>query len=170
MTRPDPFASAPVQDEAQTAQPADQGSVWDSPPAEAPKAVVQNVVQKDGKVVLTFKGGSGFEAPWIVIHATDLEDALDQVSDEALADLMGRVQRAGQAFASQGPAKSQGGGNNRGTWQKRSNAPAQAQQPPAGSPAAPGPDWTYKSGAKKSGGTWQAWMPPQGSQEDPVWF
>lgn len=169
MTRPDPFASAPapVADEAQTAPAEAPASVWDNPPTSADVKQLQNVVQNDGKIVLTFKGGTGFDAPWIVVHATTLTDALDTVSDEGLADLMGRVQRAGAHFAGQGPVNAGRGGQQT----QRSNAPAAAQQPPPGSPPCPGPGWVYKSGKKKNGqGTWQGWMPPQGSTEKPVFF
>ncbi|AWY03580.1 hypothetical protein SEA_HOOKMOUNT_49 [Mycobacterium phage Hookmount] len=187
----DPFANAPETTEAPEAE-AQEESVFDAPPPEAPKKApakkaaakkaepsVTNVIASDeGKVVLTFKGGTGFDAPWIVIHATDLDDALAQVTGEnasTLGALFERVQNAGQHFSGLGP-KPANGGNGGGSGgggggQRRSNAPRQAQEPPADAPPAPGPDWTYKSGKKKNGnGTWQAWMPPRGSNEDPVWF
>ncbi|AHY27114.1 hypothetical protein PBI_PHANTASTIC_51 [Mycobacterium phage Phantastic] len=191
-TLQDPFANAPVETEAPEAE-AQEESVFDAPPPEAPKKApakkaapkkaepkVTNVVAaSEGKVVLTFKGGTGFDAPWIVIHANDLDDALDQVTGDnaaTLGALFERVQNAGQHFAGLGNSSGQsnGGGNRgggNGGGQRRSNAPREAQQPPADAPPAPGPDWVYKSGKKKNGnGTWQAWMPPRGSNEDPVWF
>ncbi|AFU20673.1 hypothetical protein SEA_CHUPACABRA_47 [Mycobacterium phage Chupacabra] len=184
----DPFASAPTADEAQAAPEQPQESVFDAPPAEAPapakkapakkaaaKATAAPVVAapSEGKVVLTFKGGTGFDAPWIVIHAEDLDDALDQVTTQGstLMALMERVQGAGKHFAAQGtPAPSNGGGRGGNTGQ-RQNAPRQAAQPPADAPPAPGPDWVYKSG-KSARGPWQAWMPPQHLKdvEKPVWF
>ncbi|QHB38079.1 ribonucleoside reductase class II [Mycobacterium phage Noelle] len=178
----DPFASAPANDEAQAA-PEPQESAFDAPPPEAPKkAPAKKAAAKaapakaaaasgEGKVVLTFKGGSGFDAPWIVIHAEDLDDALAQVTNQGdtLGALMTRVQNAGQHFAGMAPAKS-GGGNSGGGGGGRSNAPRGAQEPPAGTPPAPGPDWTYKSGTGKNGKPWSAWMPPRGSDEKPVWL
>ncbi|QBP29249.1 hypothetical protein SEA_PHIGHTER1804_49 [Mycobacterium phage Phighter1804] len=176
----DPFASAPATDEAQAA-PEPQESAFDAPPPEAPKkapakkaaakaAPAKAAASGEGKVVLTFKGGSGFEAPWIVIHAEDLDDALDQVTNQGatLGALMERVQNAGQHFSGMAPAKS--GGGNGGGGGGRSNAPRGAQEPPAGTPPAPGPDWTYKSGTGKNGKPWSAWMPPRGSDEKPVWL
>ncbi|ASZ75485.1 ribonucleoside reductase class II [Mycobacterium phage Kimona] len=187
-TLQDPFNDAPAQDEAQTeAAPAPQESAFDAPPPEAPKKApakkapakkaepkVTNIVQsEEGKVVVTLKGGAGFEAPWIVIHADSVEDAQEQMSKTAaLKDLMEKAQSAAKYFASLGPAKSgggNGGGNRGGGYQRRNNAPRQAQEPPADAPPAPGPDWVYKSGTS-SRGPWQAWMPPQGSNEKPVWF
>ncbi|QLF84446.1 hypothetical protein SEA_TOPANGA_46 [Mycobacterium phage Topanga] len=181
----DPFASAPTTDEAQAA-PEPQESVFDAPPAEAPapakkapakkaaaKAAPVAAAPSEGKVVLTFKGGTGFDAPWIVIHAEDLEDALDQVTTQGatLMALMERVQGAGKHFAAQGPAAPSNGGGRGGNTGQRQSAPRQAQQPPADAPPAPGPDWVYKSG-KSARGPWQAWMPPQHLKdvEKPVWF
>lgn len=187
----DPFASAPADDEAQAEQPAEE--TFAAPPAEpepapapAKKApakksagtlkvdVKPNILPvSEGKVVLTFKGGVGFDAPWIVIHAADLQDAHDQVSGEnavLLAQVMDRTQKAGQHFASQGtsaPSKGNGGGGN---TRQRSSAPRGATEPPAGAPPCPGPGWVFKSGVSKAGNAWKAWMPPQGSDEKPLFF
>jgi hypothetical protein len=105
----------------------------------------------DGKVVLTFKGGRGYEAPWIVIHANGLQEAHDfVVGDNAtlLAVVMDRVQTASKHFAGIGgdaaPAQ----------------APAQAGGPPPGSQAAPGGEKRYcnhgemvfKTGVAKASG------------------
>jgi len=189
----DPFASAPADEAQATPEPeAPAETVFDTPPAEAPpapaapakKAPAKKAAAKaapapvqvgsDGKVVLTLKGGTGFDAPWIVIHATDLQDAHEQISGEngaLLAQIMERTQIAAQHFAKLG-----GGSSAPAQRPQRQAAPAAAQQPPAGSPAAPGPDWVYKTGVSKSGPnagqTWQAWMPPQHLKdvEKPVWF
>jgi len=174
VTVADPFAAAPEFDEAQAApEPVDE-SPFEEPPVEAPKkAPAKKVAAKpakkentlsESKITITLKGGSGFDAPWIVIHADDLEDASRQVNDEAalLADVMERVQKAGQHFAGLGPSKpaSSSGG-----------APARpGAEAPGGTPAAPGPDWTYKTGVGKNGKTWKAWMPPRGSDASPVWL
>jgi len=185
----DPFASAPA-DEAQTEIPEPQPeTVFDQPPAEAPeapapapkKAPAKKAIgtydkpTDEGKVVLTFKGGTGFDAPWIVIHAMSMQDAHDQVTGEngtLLAATMERVQAAGKHFAGMGGGSKSGGGA-----PQRQAAPAAAQQPPAGSPPCPGDGWVYKSGVSKSGPkagqTWQAWMPPQHLKDagtKPVWF
>jgi hypothetical protein len=172
---PDPFASAPADDEAQapTLTVVD-GTPFAEPPAEAAKkAPAKKVAQKntntkedalsEGKLTVTLKGGPGFDAPWIVIHATDAEDALDVFNQDAttLAALMEKVQNAGKFFTGLAPAKAVGGGG----------APARpGAEAPAGVAAAPGPDWVFKSGVGKTGKTWKAWMPPRGSDEQPVWL
>lgn len=179
MTITDPFASAPAGEEAQaTPEPAEP--TFEAPPAEAPKKaapkkaiatatvdVKPNLLPVDeGKVVLTFKGGTGFDAPWIVIHAKDLNDAEEQISGDnaaRLARIMERAQVAGQHFAKLG------GGRETQAAPQRQAAPAAAQQPPAGSPPSPGEGWVYKSG-NKNGRSWQGWMPPRGSDAKPVFF
>ncbi|OHT67808.1 hypothetical protein BKG67_23130 [Mycobacteroides chelonae] len=140
MTQPDPFA--PSADEPQTAPPQapatpddpwsapPQGFATPEPPAQAP-AVKTVAPSEDGKVVLTFKGGTGYDAPWIVIHATSLEDAHDQVTGEnanLLAKVMTQTQNAGSHFSRLGGGKPTGGGNSGGG----SNAPQAAQQAPNG--------------------------------------
>ena len=177
MTVADPFAAAPEFDEAQAApEPVDE-TAFEEPPVEAvsvkkaptKKAAAKPAKKEDelseGKVTLTFKGGSGFDAPWVVLHPTDLDDALEMVSGNnaaTLAQVFERVQNAGQLFSGMGPAKpaaSSGG------------APARpGAEAPGGTPAAPGPDWTYKTGVGKNGKTWKAWMPPRGSDASPVWL
>lgn len=172
----DPFAAAmaPAQDEAQQ-QTETSGSPWDTPPPEAakPAPVVKNVVQNDeGKVVLTFKGGTGFDAPWIVVHANDLDEALYYVGDEGgkkLIELMQGVQNAGKYFASQGGSAPSNGGGGGGGNRGRSNAPQGAKQPPPGVEPAPGPEYEYKSGTK-NGKFWHGWFPPRNSGKDVVWL
>lgn len=53
----------------------------------------------EGKVVVTLKGGRDFDAPWIVIHADDTEDALKQLSDEKMGELISRTKEVGALFA-----------------------------------------------------------------------
>ncbi len=111
-------------------------------------------------VTVTLKGGAGFDAPWIVIHAADLEDAYEQVSGDnatLLAKLMDRAKAAAKHFTG-------------GEASPARPAPAVASAPPAGAGEPPGPDWTFKSGIGKTGKPWKAWMPPRGSDEQPVWI
>lgn len=144
----------------------------DAAPFEAPalkKAAVKKVAVKadpdsEGKLTVTLKGGAGFDAPWIVVHAANVDDALEVFQGAAgkLASLMDRVQAAGKHFTGLAPAKATGGSG---------GAPARpGAEAPEGTPAAPGPDWTYKSGVGKNGKTWKAWMPPRGSDAQPVWL
>lgn len=177
MATADPFASAPAADEAQTTTPepeAPQESPFDNPPADAPEApkeapitdkpAPRPVPTGDGKVVLTFKGGSGYDAPWIVIHAADLDDAAAQIEGEnanTLAKIMEKVQRAGQHFSGLAPAKAStgGGGNSGGSGR---------QAPPQGAQEAPGGEKRYcshgemqfKSGTSKQGKPWKGFFCP----------
>ena len=167
----DPFASAPAADEAQnTPAPATEPSPFDAPPADVPTPqeapistapVARPVATADGKVVLTFKGGLGFDAPWIVIHAADLQDAADQVSGSnasLLADTMAKVQSAGAHFASLAPNKpaatAPAGGGGR--------APQQAQQAPGGqSKTCAHGEMQFRSGVSaKTGKAWKAFFCP----------
>ncbi|AVJ50796.1 hypothetical protein SEA_OLANP_52 [Mycobacterium phage OlanP] len=186
MTMIDPFASAPADDEAQAAAPVEapepEESLFDEPPAEAPKkapakkaaAKVTNVVApSEGKVVLTFKGGTGFDAPWIVIHAESLQDAYEQMVGEngaLLGELFTRVQNAGQAFAKLAPQPAGGGngGSRGGSTQRQSNAPQAAQEAPNGEKryCAHG-EMKFKSGvSKKNGKPYQMFVCQSGDRND----
>jgi hypothetical protein len=160
LTDIDPFEDATVDD-------------TDVAPFEAPapkkaapkKAAVKADPDSEGKLTVTLKGGAGFDAPWIVVHAGSVDDALEVFQADAtkLASLMDRVQAAGKYFVGLAPAKPASGSG---------GAPARpGAEAPAGTPTAPGPDWTYKSGVNaKTGKTWKAWMPPRGSDDPPVWL
>lgn len=164
MTDHDPFASAPAE-EAQ--QP--EAATYSSGGAITVDVKPNIVPPSEGKVVLTFKGGTGFEAPWIVIHATDLEDAHRQVSEEAalLASLMDRVQKAGSHFAASGPVNTGRGGNTGSP----SSPPQGATSAPAWAPAPHQPDAVYKTGVSAaSGKVWHAWMSPQKGGYEPLFF
>ena len=164
MTEFDPFNDVPQDEDA--VEPFTE----DTPPKKAaakkvttPKKDSGNGSDREG-VTVTLKGGAGFDAPWIVIHASDVEDAYDQVSGDnasVLAKLMDRVRHAASHFTSLGGA----------TTNPAGGAPARpGNEAPAGTADAPGPDWTYKTGVGKNGKTWKAWMPPRGSDASPVWL
>lgn len=177
----DPFANAPAPDPAPEGEAQDSG--FDAPPAEAPKKAAKKAAPKaasnaapvvnvgaDGKHVVTLKGGAGFDAPWYVIHAKDLDEVEELFAGEdagRLLAVMGRIQNAAQAFVKLGPAKeARQGGNGGGGGGGRSNAPRGAQEPPSWFPPSPGEGWQYRSGQKKDGsGLYHAWAPPRGSNE-----
>jgi len=97
----DPFETAPEGndtpgDEAQ----ADIDSQGVIHPKEKPVVVVPS---SEGKVTVTLKGGVGFNAPWVVIHGKDVGDALDQINDPQITDLLTRAQKASAYFADQAP-------------------------------------------------------------------
>jgi hypothetical protein len=111
----------------------------------------------ESKIVMTFKEGAGFDSSWTVVHAGSVEEA-DAILDDKFAALLTKQKKVAAFYrGSDAP-------------QTRS-APAQATEAPSGTPAAPGPDWVYKTGVNaKTGKTWKAWMPPRGSTENPVWL
>ncbi|WP_158881915.1 hypothetical protein [Amycolatopsis anabasis] len=132
----DPFADAPA-DEAQAA------------PAQAPAATPARPVAagSEGKVVVTLKGGAGFDAPWVVVHAADVEDAIGHLSDEKLRDLLDRTKRAGGYFAG-GSSAPQGGGQ-----QRQAGKPEGADQAPGGEERyCKHGQMQFKSGVSKSSG------------------
>jgi hypothetical protein len=175
MAEFDPFAAAPAADEAQSTQaPSPETSPFDAPPADVPNAtqeapistatVARPVASNDGKVVLTFKGGTGFDAPWIVIHAADLQDAADQVSGSnasLLADTMAKVQKAGEHFAGlAAPKTAAQNGNSGGGGGGR--APQAAQSAPGGqSKTCAHGEMQFRSGVSaKTGKAWKAFFCP----------
>jgi hypothetical protein len=172
LTEVDPFA-----DVADTAE--DQG--FDAPPPEAPKKVpakkpvVKPAVSTDadGKVTMTLKGGSGFDAPWVVIHAADIPDAYEQLSGDnaaLLVEVMNKVAKASKYFNGLYLVGTDTNGNIQTSAGPRQGAPRQSQQPPAGAPECP-PGWEFKSGvSKNTGKPWKGFFPPRGSDEKPLFF
>ena len=144
-------------------------------------------------VTVTFKGGTGFESPWIVVHASDPADALEQINDVAFAELARRTTDAAEFFRGlhtakvafpnaksepvqqTAPAPQQGGWNapaqNPPSWAQPEPAAQQSSQPPA--PSCIHGQRTYRSGTGRKG-AWQAWMCPTAKgtpgQCEPEWI
>ena len=53
---------------------------------------------RDGAVV-TLKAGAGYDAPWIVLHATSVDDAISQLNGDEFTELMDLAARKGKEFA-----------------------------------------------------------------------
>ena len=103
----DIFATEETQsaDEAQAATSVDvQPEAAASAPATQPAARKASVEDSNGKVVVTLKGGKGYEAPWIVLHCDTVAEANGLLSDDGLKELIDRTTKAGQYFAKQGGA------------------------------------------------------------------
>ena len=152
MTYPDPFAaaSADATAEAPTETPTETQEAPITSTAPVTNTIKTASADAEGKVVLTFKGGTGYDAPWIVIHAADLQDAHDSVTGDnasLLAATMERVQTAGKHFSGMAPTKSSGGSAGGG-----GGAPAAAQSAPGGETrhCAHG-EMVFKSGVSKAG-------------------
>lgn len=84
MTVHDPWADEPAPKPATTV-------AQERPAAEVPTEAVD-------EVVVTLKAGTSFSDPWIVLHAKNVQAALNHLSDNNLKDLMDRVKRAGKYF------------------------------------------------------------------------
>ena len=150
MTLQDPFSDAPAE-EAQTAP--ETTTALQETVGNLTNAAF--VAPSEGKVVVTLKGGSGYDAPWIVIHASSVDDAYSQF-DGKLAELMTKVQAAGAHFSGQAPAKPAGAAP------AANGRPAGATEAPSWAPPKPYDDFVYKTGVSaRTGKTWHAWMPPQ---------
>jgi hypothetical protein len=108
----DPFSEpdqddVPDGDEAQTELPPpwEVSDETDVNSTDTEKKAVRNV-SAESKIVVTLKGGNGYDEPWVVIHADDLDDALAQTRErEKLGDLMKAAQDASKAFRGFRPAE-----------------------------------------------------------------
>lgn len=122
-----------------------------------PPAVVKTAAVGDGegKIVLTYKEGAGFDSSWTVVHANSVEDAKAILKDPEFKELLDLSKKAAAYFrggstpsAPAAPA------------QPRSNAPAAAQSAPDGdSRQCKHGEMVYRTGSK-NGRTWKAFMCP----------
>lgn len=167
----DPFATAAVATDP--GPEPQQQDPWASPPPVAwapavPAGATATAVASPsvGEIVTTFKAGTGYDSPWVVLHASSVAES-DALLDKEFADYLGKVKRVAEFFNGGSSASAQGGNT-----QQRSNAPQGATQPPSYAPPKPYDDFVYKSGVSKfSGKTWEAWMPPEkGDSREPKFF
>nr|SBO90589.1 Phage protein [Nonomuraea gerenzanensis] len=111
----------------------------------------------DGKVVITLKGGPGFEAPWIVIHAGSVDEAEDTLDEVYSKGLQHKVTKAAAAFST--------GGSSGGRTASRSNPPGVASK------TCQHGEMTYRTGTSAKG-AWKAYFCPaedKNEQCSPVW-
>lgn len=143
------------------------------PAAEGPKPSA--TAEAVDEVVVTLKAGTSFSDPWIVLHAKNVQAALNHLSDNNLKELMDRVKRAGKYFVGEKdlePAKRVGltTPEPAKTWQ-----PPIAQAPPAGeSRYCSHGEMVYKTSKKDAPKKWRAFMCPQPQGESdrctPQWL
>ena len=157
MLSDDPFETAPV-DWEPVVEPEPEAPKKAPAKKAAPKAATPET--SDSKIVLTFKEGAGFDASWTVVHADTVADGLAVLKDPEFKDLLDQAKKVAGYF--------RGGETAAATAAPRAASPGSAPPAEAGDP--PGPGWTYKSGVGKNGKVWKAWMPPRGSDEQPVWL
>lgn len=117
----------------------------------------------NAKIVTTLKGGSGFDAPWIVIHADDTAEAVAVLRGDSIEELLKATKEVSDKFnGGQAPAQRQAAPRTQGM-------PAGANEPRPSDPPMP-EGWTYKTGVNKNGKAYRAYFPPRGSQESPQWL
>lgn len=121
-----------------------------------------DIVSEDqNKITVTLKGGAGYDAPWVVVHAANATDALETLNDEDLKTVLERAKKIGSFFA----------GGSAGAQAPASNGqPAGATQAPGGQ--TPPEGYVFKSGvSKKNHRPWQAFMPiDRNSGLETIWL
>lgn len=157
----DPFADVEAEDEITVPDEATE-SPWESTDKKE-KVVVAG--SNEGKVVATFKGGSGYDAPWVVVHADDVQDALSQISGDNAAlfkQLLDETAKVGKYFSGTGGGKPSGGGQS-----QQRGKPAGASEAPDGKPRyCDHGEMVFKSGIGKSNGKpWRAFFCPDNNKE-----
>lgn len=137
--------------------------------AEAPATITtqkEKPVTQDNtnaKIVTTLKGGSGFDAPWIVIHADDTAEAVAVLRGDSIEELLKATKEVSDKFnGGQAPTQQRQAPRTQGM-------PAGANEPRPSDPPMP-EGWTYKTGVNKNGKAYRAYFPPRGSQESPQWL
>lgn len=112
----DPFATDPW---ATNSEPTYTPEPTSTPEKKEPAI---NVTPSEGKIVTTIKYGSGFDAPWTVIHSDSVEEAKRTLSEiKELLELTAAVAKYAKSLDS-GITPSHGGGNSQ----------SQQQTPPPG--------------------------------------
>lgn len=125
------------------------------------------------KVVVTLKGGAGYAAPWIVIHADGVEDALSYFNEQGsdLKTLMERVQAAAAKFSGEATSSAP-------SPERKSGPPPSAKKHPGGRREyCQHGEMNYATGfsqkkadkSKDGNGTWQAFDCPE-NQCDRKWI
>lgn len=127
-------------------------------PEQAP-AAAGTPAPPTGEVTVTLKGGTGFDAPWVVIHSASVEAAAEELSKvDSLKSLLENASRVGQFFArlGGGGGSAPHSGGNGGQNNSRPGAPA-GQPAPMTAPGgrieycAHG-EMTYREGVGKASG------------------
>src|SRR5690554_2017518 len=72
--------------------------VWNTEEKKESKSM-NETANNNAKLTVTLKGGAGYDAPWIVIYADDAADALTQLRDPNIVELMDVVKKAGAHFS-----------------------------------------------------------------------
>lgn len=116
------------------------------------------------EVVATMKAGTGFDAPWVVVHGPDAADVVAQLKADSMRELVEQTSAVSRAFAKEfakgKPASEAPASNGQSSASK---------QPPAGAPECP-EGWTYREGISKAGKPYKGFFPPRGDDSKPIFF
>lgn len=122
------------------------------------------VETQDQKIVVTLKGGAGYDAPWIVVHAQNAEEAVQTLNDEHMTALLEATKTVAGKFNVGG-----GGAPKRSAAPRQQGKPQGATQAPNGQ--TPPEGYEYRTGVSKTGKTWKAFMPTdRNSGLEPIWL
>jgi hypothetical protein len=110
---------------------------WNDTTDSMEAGIPEEALSDRDRVTVTMKGGAGFDAPWIVIHAKDVDEANKILDDTDQHGLVAKVISRSRAFADYyGPSKASGSPANgfpRGVGTGYSQP---VQQAPSGAPTA----------------------------------
>ena len=94
-------------------------------PAVEPNVIKTGAVgEGEGKIVLTYKEGAGFDSSWTVVHAASVADALSILADPGFKALLDKSKNVAAYFRGGATQASSGGAApQRGTPQQSQEAP-----------------------------------------------
>lgn len=147
MTNADPWGEEP---EAPVQAPAVQKT-----------AVTREQAPSNEGVTVTLKAGSGFEKPWIVIHAADPASALAQLNDPTLKELADLTAKVGQYFAGKGAQTPAGGSGGQAPSNQSGGDKPPYQQAPGGAKYCAHGEMSFKSGTSKAGKAYSGHFCPE---------
>lgn len=130
---------------------------------------VRPVSNDNDKISVTLKGGTGYDAPWIVVKGTSVQEALDtlnEIREKGLMDVTAKAAGMFQGYVG-GASHAAGAGASQGTGQQGGGY---SQRPPA-QPSGPPPgvearncrhgQMVYRTGMSKFNKPYQAFFCPQ---------
>lgn len=108
----------------------------------------------DGKIVVTLKGGPGYDAPWIVVSGDSVPEVAEHLKNVAALGLYGETVAAAQLFTGSSGVPTSGG--------VTAQSAASVSTPPATTPQASGRLCKHGPRAERSGtssrGPWKGYF------------
>lgn len=160
-----PFETEPPQDEPEADNHTPETP---SEKAQAVKKVFE--VDGQGKITVTLKAGTGYDAPWVVIHGLDVQDVMTTMNDPDFPKLLnwttGAAQKFGEGWTPAPKAQNnpprQNFGQNASQGVPQGQPPAATQHPKGERKFCQHGEMTFKSAvSQKTGKPWYAFDCPQ---------